>query len=153
MKKFSILFLHILVWGVIFFVMPFRSQSINDINPLDISYIVILIFSFYFNYFFVLPRIVKNPKASSIIFYLLLFFSANILLKFIFENILIIKILGFKTGENSPNSISYLIISNAIQATMPLLFSSFIWFIIYTFKVEKERQLLLKQKKEAELVF
>ena len=77
-------------------------------------------------------------------------FLFHFFLKFIIQEILIIEILKFKDNE-SPFPISFFIFTSLFEAFAALLFSSFIWFINNTFKVEKERQELLLQKNEAEM--
>ena len=143
--------IHLLVWCIIFFIVPYHSKNLSNINPYDISFFAITFFTFYLNYFILLPKATKKSNLQSISVYLLLFFSIYLVSKLLLENILISSILGYKLNDNLPKTVSYFIVSNSIQATMPLLFSSFIWFVSYTFKVDEERKQLLKEKNEAEL--
>ena len=114
------------------------------------SGILINVAVFYINYFLVLPRIVKSPNFSKVLVGVLSIISIYIFLKFLIEELFLKLILGYKV-EGFPDTISALLFFSAIQSTMPILFSSFIWFVSYAFKAEREKQQLLEQKNEAEM--
>ena len=152
MKNLIIILLNIIALLFLFYILPVRMLPEESPNKYLFYYITIFIssFSYYLNYFGVLPKITKNPRPLKIILGIVVIFLFHFFLKFIIQEILIIEILKFKDNE-SPFPISFFIFTSLFEAFAALLFSSFIWFINNTFKVEKERQELLLQKNEAEM--
>ena len=148
MRNFTLPLIHFFVWCFIIFYLPFRGQDF--FNILNFSNISINLFIFYFNYFYILPNIVNKPTSKKITINVLVFFSVFLFLKYIIEEVIILKIVKYKV-EYHYEDFSMFLLSNLNGATFPLLFSSFIWFIDNSFKVEKERQELLQQKNEAEM--
>lgn len=152
MKKFTLLLIHIFVWFYLLYTMVFYSVPGETIFTSWFTYstIFINVAVFYINYFFVLPKIAYQPNIKKIIIYLLLNIVIYIALKYFIENVFIVNYLEIKP-ETPIDKKGWFIFFSLIQSTMPILYSSFIWFIDNSFKSEKERQELLNQKNTAEM--
>lgn len=154
MKKFINLLPHFFVWSYILFTMPFYLQEgenffTNLINP---AFVLINILTFYFNYLFILPRLVRLRNPFKVILCILIPFAFFIFLKVSLIEYFLIDVLKYKKPEYAfDGGYSYIIFESFINATLPILMSGFIWFIVYAFKNEKEKQQLLEQKNEAEM--
>ena len=94
MRNFTLPLIHFFVWGFIIFYLPFRGQDF--FNILNFSNISINLFIFYFNYFYILPNIVNKPTSKKITINVLVFFSVFLFLKYIIEEIIILKIVKYK---------------------------------------------------------
>lgn len=152
MKNVFVPLVHVFIWIFLIYTMVFRAETGKGIFESAFTYsgIFINLAVFYFNYFFVLPRIVKNPNFLKVLFGILTSVLLFIVLKFFIEEILLLKIFKLKV-EDKMGGFNWFFFYNVMQSTMPILFSSFIWFVVYAFQAEKEKQNLLKQKNEAEL--
>lgn len=155
MKKLINLLPHLFVWVLFLMTMTFRGNSIQESlnNPFTYSDVFINISTFYFTYFFVLPRLIKQRKILLILLYILLVPTFYNFLSIVIEELIFIKNLELKDHYmiHLDKGIIFYLSNNAIVSTKALLFSSFIWFLVYAFKNEKEKQQLLQQKNEAEM--
>lgn len=152
MKNLNIALVHIFVWIFLIYTMVFRAETGKGIFESALTYatIFINIAVFYFNYFFVLPKIVKKPSLLKVLLGIFTSILLFILLKFFIEEFFLLKILNLKV-EDKMGGFNWFFFYNLMQSTMPILFSSFIWFVVYAFRAEKEKQNLLQQKNEAEM--
>ncbi len=144
--------IHILFWFI--FILNTILQNhfkISEIfDPFNISNIIVNFLTFYFNYFVVIPNIMKSPRIEKFVIGFLMAFFFFIFLRYGIEEILFEKIIG-QGNYFEGTTFSYYIFDNFYWGSNAVLISSLIWFLDYAFKKEKENQLLLKQKKEAEL--
>lgn len=152
MKNLDIALVHIFVWIFLIYTMVFRAETGKGIFESALTYatIFINIAVFYFNYFFVLPKIVKKPSLLKVLLGIFTSILLFVLLKFFIEEFFLLKILNLKV-EDKMGGFNWFFLYNLMQSTMPILFSSFIWFVVYAFRAEKEKQNLLQQKNEAEI--
>lgn len=152
MRKFTLPLIHIIVWLYLFYTMVFIGVEDEPVfaSLLTYSTILINVAIFYFNYFFILPKITYQPNTKKTVISIVLVILFYVFLKYFIEEFFIIKILKTKVLYVKDSFIWFLNFT-IIQSTMPILFSSFIWFIDNSFKVEKEKQELLQQKNDAEM--
>lgn len=152
MKRKNLLLIHLLFWFI--FILNIILQSHFKISetadPFNISNVMVNFLTFYLNYFVVIPNIMKSPRIDKFAVGFFLAFFFFIFLRYGIEEILFVKIIGHGNYFEG-TTFSYYIFDNFYWGSNAVFISSLIWFLDYTFAKEKENQVLLKQKKEAEL--
>lgn len=153
--------LHAVFWFYIFawndvvgnFFMNKKSHSIAYyFDPLSISQYILFPIIFYFNYFFILPRFYKNNKIlKSWISWVLLLFSF-IALRYLLQEVLLFKWFGI-TNYFEGTTAGYYIYDNIYFGGILIVMSILFWILDDNIKSQKEKYLLLQEKKLAELAF
>lgn len=157
MKKSFKIFIHLIFW-VLFILNQFKGQILNDKKPftidhfmlLDISFVVVSTFTFYTNYFFVLPKVIRANKTLLLFGGLIVNFLIFITLRYSIEEVLYPHIFGFHNYfKDTP--LSYYFIDNLYYGSTTVFMSSLIWFLDYSFRLKTQNELLNKQKRQAEI--
>ncbi|HAF29542.1 MAG TPA: hypothetical protein DCG75_10885 [Bacteroidales bacterium] len=153
--KYYKVFIHILVWGIFFVLHLAYFSSIKGVSVAlerGIIIIILFLFTFYFNWFFLIPKLyIKRKK-------LIYYFSGAALIIFItILRVSVEKHYGLYSGL-----IKYQLLSGSIFRPYILTFAInlFIFFISFLLKIVDyytiqtyQKDLLLQQKTEAELKF
>jgi len=156
MKKQHLIFIHLLYWILNIF-NQFRYEILSE-KPaqffsidylLGYSFVFVSIITFYFNYFFVLPKIFRKRKFLYFIGGIFLNFLVFILLRYSVEEILYPAVLGFRNYQEG-TSFSFYFIDNLYYGSTAVFMSSVIWFLNYSIKTDKENRILQKEKSEAQ---
>jgi two-component system, LytTR family, sensor kinase len=161
MKKWVKILMHAIFWfytfawreliGAIFY----SKQSVSlsyFLDPLALSHYILYPLTFYFNYFFILPRYYKKGKvALSWIGWISLLFSF-IALRYLIQEVLFWHWLGIKNYSDG-TSISYYIFDNLYYGGILIIMSTLFWILDDNIKSQKENLILLEEKKSAQLAF
>jgi two-component system, LytTR family, sensor kinase len=161
MKKWVKILMHAIFWfytfawreliGAIFY----SKQSVSlsyFLDPLALSHYILYPLTFYFNYFFILPRYYKKGKvALSWIGWISLLFSF-IALRYLIQEVLFWYWLGM-TNYNQGTTISYYIFDNLYYGGILIVMSTLFWILDDNIKSQKENLVLLEEKKSAQLAF
>jgi two-component system, LytTR family, sensor kinase len=122
------------------------------IDPLALSHYVIFPLTFYFNYYFILPRYYKKGKvAQSWVGWVLLLFSF-IALRYLIQEVLFWHWLGIKNYFEG-TTISFYIVDNLYYGGILIIMSTLFWVLDDNIKSQKENFVLLEEKKTAQLAF
>jgi two-component system, LytTR family, sensor kinase len=161
MKKGLKILMHAIFWfytfawreliGAIFY----SKQSVSlsyFLDPLALSHYILYPLTFYFNYFFILPRYYKKGRvALSWIGWISLLFTF-IALRYLIQEVLFWHWLGI-TNYNQGTTISYYIFDNLYYGGILIVMSTLFWILDDNIKSQKENMILLEEKKSAQLVF
>jgi two-component system, LytTR family, sensor kinase len=161
MKKWVKILMHAIFWfytfawreliGAIFYSKESVSLS-YFLDPLALSHYILYPLTFYFNYFFILPRYYKKGKvALSWIGWISLLFSF-IALRYLIQEVLFWYWLGM-TNYNQGTTISYYIFDNLYYGGILIVMSTLFWILDDNIKSQKENLVLLEEKKSAQLAF
>jgi two-component system, LytTR family, sensor kinase len=161
MKKWVKVLLHAVFWFYIFawhnvIGSFFKADAWRGINyyfdPLSISHYILYSCTFYFNYFFILPVFYKTNQIAKAWIGWMLLLLAFIGFRYLFQEVLFLKWFGIKNyGDNT--TIGYYIYDNIYFGGLLIVMSVLFWIIDDNIKSQKEKYLLLEQKKSAELAF
>jgi LytS/YehU family sensor histidine kinase len=121
-------------------------------HPLAISLFFIFPIIFYFNYFFIMPKFYKTRKiAQAWIAWILLLF-AFVLLRYGIEEVLYKHWLNI-TNYSSGTSAVYYLYDNLYYGGPLIVMSVLFWILDDNLKSQKEKYVLLEEKKSAQLSF
>lgn len=160
MRKKTILGLHILYW-IYFFVarqmaaMYFNKGSINwheFFSIFSLSSLFIFGGIFYTNYFLILPPFFSKRK---FLFIPLCWIAAIIgftILRYLIEEILFVKLFNARNYAEDTTA-AYYLYDNYFFLFSQLIFSTVFWAVNHLLKNEKEKQVLLQEKVDAETAF
>ena len=148
MKKSYLFIIHFLFW--LLFVFNVFINSRDGLSAFDGSGLLVNFCTFYFNYLFLIPFVIKKNKAIYYIFGLITGFLFFAFLRYGIEEILFPKVFGFRNYFEG-TSIFYYIFDNFYWGSNAIFISSLIWFLDYSFKIEKQNKKLLVEKKIAEV--
>jgi two-component system, LytTR family, sensor kinase len=161
MKKGLKIIMHAIFWfytfawreliGAIFYSKESVSLS-YFLDPLALSHYILYPLTFYFNYFFILPRYYKKSKVAkawaSWIFLLFSFIG----LRYLIQEVLFWHWLGIK-NYNDGTTISYYIFDNLYYGGILIIMSTLFWILDDNIKSQRENLVLLEEKKTAQLTF
>jgi two-component system, LytTR family, sensor kinase len=161
MKKSLKILMHCLFWFYTFAwreligAMFYSKESVSlsyFLDPLALSHYILYPLTFYFNYFFILPRYYKKNKvAQSWVSWVLLLVSF-IALRYLIQEVLFWHWLGIK-NYNDGTTISYYIFDNLYYGGILIIMSTLFWILDDNIKSQKENLVLLEEKKTAQLTF
>jgi two-component system, LytTR family, sensor kinase len=161
MKKSLKILMHCLFWFYTFAwreligAMFYSKESVSlsyFLDPLALSHYILYPLTFYFNYFFILPRYYKKSKvAQSWVGWVLLLVSF-IALRYLIQEVLFWHWLGIK-NYNEGTTISYYIFDNLYYGGILIIMSTLFWILDDNIKSQKENLILLEEKKTAQLAF
>ncbi|MBB1140179.1 sensor histidine kinase [Myroides sp. WP-1] len=107
---------------------------------------------FYLNYFYVIPTFIGSKKFGRILFGVLLIFAIFIGLRYFVEEYLLNVLYGF-TNYNPILPTSFYIFDNLYFASLSIIPSITIWFIVHFVQSQKEKTEVIALKTEAEINF
>ena len=148
MKKSYLLFIHLLFWTL--FIFNGFINAKDNFSAIDWSNLVVNFCAFYFNYFVIIPFVFRRNKTIIYIVGILSAFLFFTFLRFGIEEILFPIFLGF-SNYNEGTTIPYYIVDNFYWGSNAVFISSLIWFLNYSFTVQKENKKLTEEKKSAEV--
>lgn len=164
-KKYEIL-LHLLFW--LYYILqdltvfghkqevlrfPILSFDFKNADyALLFSFTVIYVFIFYLNYLVFMPKFFDVKNIKRIIMSFLGLFVIFIGTRYLIEEVLYDKWLGFH-NYSSEATISYYIYDNLYYGSRPIMASSILWFIVNMLRMQKEQIALLESKRETEINF
>jgi two-component system, LytTR family, sensor kinase len=122
------------------------------INPFALSHYLLFPLTFYFNYFFILPRYYKNRKIAQAWLSWILLLFAFIFLRYMVQEVLFWHWLGIKNYFEG-TTISYYIFDNLYYGGILIIMSTLFWILDDNQKSQKENFVLLEEKKTAQLAF
>lgn len=146
--------IHIVFWLLAvyftFVTNPFLAKfSIPDL--FYTTYLIVFVATFYFHYLIVMRKVFKSFRWKKLfigIFISFLFFTG---LRWIIEQN-ITDVLFDKTNYINPSVLNYLV-DNMNYSSMPIIFSSFLWFGIYFIRLLDENRIILEENKNIEIKF
>ncbi|TDS64362.1 sensor histidine kinase [Myroides indicus] len=166
MKKKYVVLLHLLFW--FYFVINyflrvdfetgtliFPDFSVDIHQPeigLTYTFFFIYILVFYLNYWIIMPKFfdIKNiQKVLLALFGLFILFTG---LRFLIEEILILKLLGYHNYAQGVSG-NFYIWDNMYYGSLPIIASSVLWFVVNTLHLQKKQIELIESKREAEINF
>lgn len=116
-----------------------------------ITYMAVFIATFYFHYLVVMKQIFKSFhwwKLLAGIFVSYLFFTGSRA----FAEQFLTSILFNKINYIEPTFVNYML-DNMHYSSMPIIFSSFLWFAIYFIRLLEYNRLILEENKNTEIKF
>ena len=122
------------------------------LDPLAISHYILFPAVFYFNYFFVLPRFYKTRQIIKAWACWMLLLIAFIFIRYVVQEILFLQWLGIRNYTEG-TSISYYIFDNIYFGGLLIVFSTLFWIVSDNISTQKEKIILLEEKKSAQLSF
>jgi two-component system, LytTR family, sensor kinase len=161
MKKSLKILMHSLFWFYIFawrevigaiFSSKEKLSLSYFLDPLALSHYLLFPLTFYFNYFFILPRYYKNRKIAQAWLAWILLLFAFIFLRYMIQEVLFWHWLGIKNYTDG-TSISYYIFDNLYYGGILIIMSTLFWILDDNQKSQKENFILLEEKKTAQLAF
>jgi two-component system, LytTR family, sensor kinase len=151
----AIFWFYTFAWRELIGAIFYSKQSVSlsyFLDPLALSHYILYPLTFYFNYFFILPRYYKKGKVSqSWAGWILLLFSF-IALRYLIQEVLFWHWLGIK-NYNEGTTISYYIFDNLYYGGILIIMSTLFWILDDNIKSQKENLVLLEEKKTAQLAF
>jgi two-component system, LytTR family, sensor kinase len=161
MKKGLKILMHAIFWFYIFawrevigaiFSSKEKLSLSYFLDPLALSHYLLFPLTFYFNYFFILPKYYKKRKvAQAWVAWVLLLF-AFIFLRYMIQEVLFWHWLGIKNYTDG-TSISFYIFDNLYYGGILIIMSTLFWILDDNQKSQKENFILLEEKKTAQLAF
>lgn len=148
--------IHLVFWVVTayFTLIKFKNAQL-EIIPLsifEITWAIVFVAGFYFNYILVLPRVINKfswKKAFVGLFCNLLFF---ILFRYLLEEVIIFQL----TGERNyyiGTPLWYYAFDNLYFSSLPIIVSTFFWLIVFAIRLYAYNQFILEENKTAEIKF
>lgn len=119
-------------------------------NLLTGSYLFVSLIVFYTNYFLVLPLYFKTKRFSRLWVAWVLVLAFGILLRYTLEEVLFLELFGRHNYAFS-TTVSYYIFDNFYFIGIHIVISTIFWTVDYWIKTEQEKNLLQKEKFEAEI--
>lgn len=107
---------------------------------------------FYLNYFYIIPKFIGAKKFVRILFGVLLSYAIFIGLRYFLEEYLLNVLYGF-TNYNRLLPLSFYIFDNLYFASLSIIPSITLWFIVHFVQSQKEKTEALALKTEAEINF
>ncbi|MDA3615913.1 sensor histidine kinase [Polluticaenibacter yanchengensis] len=146
--------IHIIFWVLAAYLTfignPFQASfSVPDL--FIITYLVTFIITFYFHYLMVMNRVFKVfswQKLVAGIFITFLFFTAC---RWLAEQYFTDILFG-RTNYTNPNLLNYLV-DNLSYSSKPIIYSSFLWFVIYFIRLMEYNHQILEENKNTEIRF
>lgn len=161
MKKWVRVLLHAAFWFYIFawhnvigsFFTEDEQLGVSYyLNILSISHYILFPSTFYLNYFFILPVFYKTNKIAKAWIAWVLLLLVFIGLRYLFQEVLFLKWFGIKNYSDK-TTIGYYIYDNIYFGGLLIVMSVLFWVIDDNIKSQKEKYILLEEKKSAELAF
>ncbi len=161
MKKGLKILMHAIFWFYIFAWREvigaiFSSKSHLSLSyfldPLASSHYLLFPLTFYFNYFFILPKYYKNRKIAQVWLAWILLLFTFIFLRYMIQEVLFWHWLSIKNYTEG-TTISYYIFDNLYYGGILIIMSTLFWILDDNQKSQKENFILLEEKKTAQLAF
>lgn len=161
MSKRLLFIIHLSYWIYKFFLEKLIQHSfykdtslLHDYfnDPLFFSFLFISASTFYINYFFILPRYFNPKSIRKLVLSLFFLFVYFIVSRYLIEEILF-KILFNRGNYTDGTSLYFYIFDNLYYTSDPVFMSTILWLLANYFDWEKERKLILNEKREAEISF
>lgn len=151
--------IHLLYWAFFllerFLVLNSSRQVILEIKPFDyfdLSFMTIVVSTFYINYNFVLRKFFDIKAPSKYLLGVILIFSYFILSRYLIEEIIYPHLIG--TGNYfSGTPFWYYIFDNLHWGSSPIIVSTIIWLVINFIRTLQKEVSLNEEKKKAEIQF
>ncbi len=121
-------------------------------NPLAVGQYALYLCTFYVNYFFIMPRYYKAGKMGKAWLGWLLLMLAFILCRFLVEEKLLHYLFGI-SNYSSGTTVQYYIYDNLYFGGPLIVMSVLFWILDDNLTKQKERYMLLEEKKSAQLSF
>ncbi|ANE51401.1 sensor histidine kinase [Flavisolibacter tropicus] len=122
-------------------------------NPLEISQFFIGAATFYFQYFFVMPKLFKSKRQTgAVVLWSLIALLIYIFLRYAVEELLYPYFLGVR-NYTLGTTLTYYVFDNIYYGGRYIVASSLIWLVVNNAKIIEERNELQKQQAEAEINF
>ncbi|WP_114790266.1 sensor histidine kinase [Niabella yanshanensis] len=118
----------------------------------DISYLSVSAVVFYINYLVLLPRFTNKSSLTGYVLSIMLSYLLFVLIRFLFEEKIVLAIWGFKNYYGTPSLLFYLK-DNLYFSAPSIVFSTTIWSITNNMRLLKENAAIKIQRSEAELKF
>lgn len=119
---------------------------------LQLSYTISLISGFYYVYSFILPGFFKRKHLTLYITGALLLPFVFVFVRYMFEQVLYPAFWGFR-NYGIQTSMSYYILDNIYRGLPPIAISTGVWGMERSYKQEKEKKQILRERELAELAF
>ncbi|NOT92931.1 sensor histidine kinase [Ferruginibacter sp.] len=161
MKKWVKILMHAIFWFYVFawhniIGSLFTSEKSHGLSyyfdALSISHYILFPSVFYFNYFFILPRFYKKNKILKAWIGWVLLLLSFIALRYLIQEVLFFKWFGIKNYFEG-TTIGYYIYDNIYYGGLLIIMSILFWILDDNIKSQKEKYLLLEEKKTAQLAF
>jgi two-component system, LytTR family, sensor kinase len=161
MKKWIKILMHSLFWFYIFawsdiigaIFSSKKSLELADfLNPISLSHYVLFPLTFYFNYYFILPKYYKQQKIAYTWLGWILLLFAFIGLRYLIQEVLFWHWLGIKNYFEG-TSFSYYVYDNLYYGGILIVMSFLFWILDDNYTSQKENLILLEEKKTAQLAF
>lgn len=166
MKKSYVVSLHVVFWLYYIlqelisfdfeakaFSIPILSFNFSDpLIAIGYSTSFLYITVFYLNYLVVLPKFFDVTNLKRLLLAIAGLFALFIGLRYLIEEILFLKFLGFHNYYEGV-TIPYYIYDNTYYGSRPIVASSVMWFIVNILRLQKEQVQLVESKRETEINF
>ncbi|QNK64615.1 histidine kinase [Pedobacter sp. PAMC26386] len=155
MKNNKIISIHLLGWALLLIytlVGQLMTKEKIDIMYLGYSIYVVHLVEFYICYLWVLPNSLKKGGALRLIVGLCLTMAAFIALRYLIEEVLFPKFLGFR-NYGIDTTAFYYIIDNLYFGTSYIVFAVAVWSVERAFFSERVNKQLKEEAVKAELAF
>lgn len=126
--------------------------SIAAPNIFAISWTIVFIATFYFNYFMVMPRVLKSLSWKTVLLGFLLGYLFFVGLRFLVEEILLELLFGQSNYAEGTPGIYYLY-DNLYYSTYPIIPSSLLWLMILLVRLLEYNKLIVEENKQTEVKF
>lgn len=166
MKKQNIIIFHVLFWVYYFFQnmvsfdidtqsfsIPFLSFDFS--NPsvaITYSFTLLYVFTFWLNYYYVLPKYFDVNNLKRMLLALCSLFILFIGVRYLVEEVLYLQFLGFR-NYHEKTTVWFYIYDNLYYGSRPIISSSVLWFIINMLGMQKKQIELVESKRETEINF
>jgi two-component system, LytTR family, sensor kinase len=122
------------------------------LDPLAISHYLLFPATFYFNYFYILPRFYKTRQIGNAWISWILLLLSFIFLRYLIQEVLFFHWLNIRNYTEG-TSISYYIFDNIYYGGILIIMSTLFWILNDSISTQNEKMILLEEKKVAQLSF
>jgi two-component system, LytTR family, sensor kinase len=122
------------------------------LDPFMISHYILFPLTFYFNYFFIMPRFYKNRQIGKTWLAWILLLFAFITVRYLVQEVWFWHWLGIKNYFDG-TTLAYYAFDNLYYGGILIVMSTLFWFIEDNVQSQNERMVLLEEKKAAQLAF
>lgn len=133
-----------------------RSSTfyLSVITPdiLTISWALVFITSFYFNYLLVMPRAFRNFNWRKALLWLLIYYLFYVGLRFLIEEILLEIFFGLSNYSEDTPGIYYLY-DNLYYSSFPLIPSTILWLILFLIRLLEYNNFIMEENRNTEVKF
>ncbi|MEO7311156.1 MAG: histidine kinase [Chitinophagaceae bacterium] len=161
MKKAQVVLLHIVFWFYKFgfyetfgqFFHPDKKFDWSEyLSPLGLSHLIIFPVIFYLNYLVIMPRFFKTKQYKKALLGFIALLLLFVLIRYLVQELLFLKWFG-STNYADGTTIAYYIFDNTYFGGSIIVMSILLWLINDIIIKEKEKTILIREKRHAEISF